>query len=66
MLAELDEILRKAHEVKASDVHILVGMPPMVRRFGEIRALPDYEPLSEKDTREMLTDVLDVLERRAC
>ncbi|NQU07875.1 MAG: type IV pili twitching motility protein PilT, partial [Candidatus Abyssubacteria bacterium] len=59
MLAELDEILHKAHEIKASDVHILVGMPPMIRQFGEIRAMPDRDPLTEKDTREMLTGILD-------
>ena len=59
MLAELDEILRKAHKVKASDVHILVDMPPMLRQFGEIRAMPDCESLTEKDVREMLTGILD-------
>jgi twitching motility protein PilT len=58
-LANLDEILKDAMEMKASDVHILVDMPPMVRLFGDIQQLPGFEALDKDKTRGMLLDMMD-------
>ncbi len=38
----MDDILRMAIERKASDIHITVGLPPMVRLDGEIVPLPSH------------------------
>jgi twitching motility protein PilT len=57
-LADLDKILKTAVELKASDVHIMVDMPPVMRLFGEIEKLPGFDTLDEKTTAEMLTGIL--------
>lgn len=53
----IDDILRAAMERKASDIHITVGLPPMIRMDGEMVQLP-YRPLTPQDTRRLIYDVL--------
>lgn len=53
----LDDILRVATERKASDVHITVGLPPMVRLDGELAPL-QFQALSPTDSRRLIYDVL--------
>ncbi len=53
----IDDILRLAMERKASDVHITVGLPPMIRLDGEICPLP-FHPLTPRDARRLIYDVL--------
>ncbi|MEQ1821881.1 MAG: type IV pilus twitching motility protein PilT [Fimbriimonadaceae bacterium] len=55
--SHLDEILHTAIERKASDIHITVGLPPMVRVDGEIVGLP-FAPLTEQETRRLIFDCL--------
>ena len=40
--------------MKASDLHISAGSPPMVRHDGEIRILPDRAGADARRTREKL------------
>ena len=60
----IDDVLRLAIDKKASDIHLTVGLPPMVRLDGEIIPLP-YHPLTPKDSRRLVYDTLtnDQLER---
>ncbi len=60
----IDDVLRIAIEKKASDIHITVGLPPMIRLDGEIMPLP-FSPLNPKDARRLVYDTLtnDQLER---
>lgn len=53
----LNDYLFDAIRVGASDLHIVAGLPPMVRVDGKVRAL-DYPPLRSTTTREMIYDVL--------
>lgn len=53
----IDEILRMAIERKASDIHITVGLPPMIRTDGELVPLP-YKPVGAQDARRMIYDTL--------
>jgi twitching motility protein PilT len=53
----LDEILRIAMEKKASDIHITVGLPPMLRVDGEMFPL-SFKPLRPEETRRMVYDTL--------
>ena len=46
-------ILAKAIEKKASDVHINVGMPPILRRNTELLDM-DFPVVSDKDAKEMV------------
>jgi twitching motility protein PilT len=54
----LDEILRMAHERKASDIHVTSGLPPMVRLDGEIVPLP-FEKMNDEVTKRMVYDILN-------
>jgi twitching motility protein PilT len=53
----IDDVLRMALERKASDIHLTVGLPPMIRLDGEIIPLP-FHPLSPRDSRRLIYDVL--------
>ncbi|MFW5698191.1 MAG: PilT/PilU family type 4a pilus ATPase, partial [Fimbriimonadaceae bacterium] len=60
----IDEILRVAVERKASDIHLTVGLPPMIRLDGEVIPLP-YEIVTPEHAKRMVYDTLttDDLER---
>ncbi len=53
----IDDILRLALERKASDIHLTVGLPPMIRLDGELTPLP-YPALTPRDTRRLIYDTL--------
>lgn len=53
----IDEILHMAVERKASDIHLTVGLPPMIRLDGDIIALP-YQVLQDADTRRLVYEAL--------
>ena len=55
--AHIDDILRAAIDRKASDIHLTVNLPPMVRIDGEMLPLP-YEPLTLEQTRRLVYDTL--------
>ncbi|MDX6475165.1 MAG: twitching motility protein PilT [Gaiellaceae bacterium] len=46
---ELDDLLRRAVEAGASDVHLKFGRPPMLRRDGSVAPLEGTEVLSNAD-----------------
>ena len=52
--APIDELFRTMVEMKASDLHISAGSPPMVRHDGEIVILPGRPVLSGEDTEKLL------------
>jgi twitching motility protein PilT len=53
----LNDYLFCAIEAGASDLHITVGLPPMIRVHGKIQPL-DYPPLTPTVAREMIYDIL--------
>ena len=55
--AEMDELFRTLVEMKASDLHMSVGSPPMVRHDGEIQALPGRAVLTAADTERILLPI---------
>ncbi|MCW3490292.1 type IV pilus twitching motility protein PilT [Dethiobacter alkaliphilus] len=57
-----DELLRKTVELEGSDLHLAVGMPPMVRVYGSLMPL-DLPVLRPSDVKEMLMPVLDDLQK---
>jgi twitching motility protein PilT len=50
----IDALFRTMVEMKASDLHISTGSPPMVRHDGEIVILPDRPILTAEDTEKLL------------
>ena len=53
----IDDLLRVAAEKHASDLHIAVGLPPMVRLDGSL-VRTDFRPLSPSDTQRLMYDIL--------
>ena len=52
--AEIEALFRVMVEMKASDLHMSVGSPPMVRHDGDVKALPGRAVLTPADTERML------------
>ena len=59
----LDRLLNQAYEQRASDLHLVVGVPPAFRITGEI-VLADADALSEEDSQAMADSLLNELQRR--
>lgn len=54
----IDDLLRTVHERGASDLHLTVGSPPVIRVDGDLRAL-GAEKLKPLDTMDMARELLD-------
>ncbi len=50
MDATLDQLLQRAIEANASDIHFKVGAPPVMRISGELRRMENLEVLKPADT----------------
>src|SRR5215212_10868749 len=57
------DILLEVIDAGASDLHLTVGAPPMVRERGRLRPL-DYPPLKSQDTREIVYSILNNDQRK--
>jgi twitching motility protein PilT len=55
---DLDVLLRSAHELGASDVHLKLGKPPMLRRDGALSELEGWQPLGAADLTAALEHVI--------
>lgn len=53
----IDDLLRVTVEKHASDLHITVGLPPMIRLDGSL-VRTDFRPLAPNDTQRLLYDIL--------
>lgn len=51
MINDIESILKKGLELKSSDIHITVGVPPMSRIDGNILPMEGYDVLTTDDTR---------------
>lgn len=54
----LDEYLLEAMKLKASDLHLTVALPPMVRINGQLQPLGDRPPLTPEQTREIVLSMI--------
>lgn len=51
---QIDLLLRKMVEMKASDLHVCVTAPPMVRLDGDMVAIPGTSPLTAEQVQNIL------------
>jgi len=58
---ELNPLLRRAVELGASDIHLKVGVPPILRRDGALGPLEEAPPLTDRDSET----VLEVIGKRS-
>jgi twitching motility protein PilT len=52
----IDELLRISIRLSASDLHLSAGMPPIIRRDGELQPLADFPLLNNKSICAFLTE----------
>jgi twitching motility protein PilT len=57
---DLNAVLGRAVELGASDIHLKVGQPPVLRRDGELGLLPEHAPLYDSDLEAVLAIVADM------
>ncbi len=55
---EMIDILRQAVKQGASDVHLLIGRPPMTRVHGEVIDLPGLRPITAEDSKLLIYSML--------
>ena len=56
-IISVEEVLAKAKEAGASDVHITVGVPPKMRVNGDLITM-DYERMLPPDTHRVVEDIM--------
>ena len=55
---EINELLKKAYALVASDLHIKVGSPPIVRIYGELTPLVSEKRLTNDDATKIALSVM--------
>ena len=53
------ELLTKMYKMGASDLHVVVDAPPMVRVHGGLEPMPGYPRLTPEDTQEIVYTVMN-------
>ncbi len=61
--AKIDKLLKLAVEQRASDLHVAVGAPPVLRVDGELVVLEGTEPLQPETAAAMLDYIMGEAER---
>ena len=61
---ELVSLLEQVVASGASDVHLKLGQPPVIRQDGELEPLPDHQPLGEGDLDDVLEAITAISPRR--
>lgn len=51
----LEDVIRK----RASDLHIQIGLPPMLRIDGSLTAIPGFNPLNAEEVEKLVFAILD-------
>src|SRR5438132_7973483 len=59
-LMDLNPLLRNAVELGASDIHLKIDQPPILRRDGSLGPMEDAKALTEADLRSVLELVTEI------
>lgn len=59
MVVNIKELLTKMIKLGGSDMHIVAGLPPMVRVHGSMEPLPGYKDLVSAETQEIIYTVMN-------
>ncbi len=60
----IETLLEQVIKFKASDLHIQVGLPPMLRVDGVLKAVPEVEVLNEEAVETLVFAILDEDQRQ--
>ncbi|AEE13952.1 twitching motility protein [Thermodesulfobium narugense DSM 14796] len=61
---EITELLEKATQMNASDIHISVGIPPVIRREGKLIRLEEYGNITPKIAFELIFSMLSDYQKK--
>ncbi len=61
----LDELFLIAHKRKASDLHIIVGMPPYLRIDGNLQPMKNYPKILKKTAETLILKILSEKQKSA-
>ena len=53
----INDLFKIATKSKASDLHIIVGKPPIVRIDGELRNIPNTENVSRAEAEKLIFSI---------
>src|SRR5207245_4877818 len=59
----IDDLLRQTVEAKASDLHLTVGVPPMIRIWGKLQPT-SQPPLTPEDTFQLTYSMLNTFQKQ--
>src|SRR4051794_2466062 len=62
-MPDIVEVLRATAQLGASDLHMVVGKPPMVRLQGKVIPLPGAAPVKADECQQMVYSVLTETQR---
>ncbi|MDP2168740.1 MAG: type IV pilus twitching motility protein PilT [Thermodesulfovibrionales bacterium] len=65
MKEQMDQVLKMAVSLNASDIHITVGRPPTLRRMGEMTALDKFPVITEEYSKRLIYGILTEAQQRA-
>jgi len=60
---EIIDILKAAVQKGASDLHLVIGQPPMVRQDGELKAMTEFPALTAEESKRMIYTLLSDTQR---
>lgn len=60
---EMDKYFERMFQAGASDLHMSVGMPPMIRHDGEMKPLPGFPVLDVETLERLLYEIMPVRNR---
>jgi len=55
---DINDLLKKAYALEASDLHIKVGSPPIVRIYGELTPMTTEQRVSQEDAMKIALSVM--------
>jgi len=63
-MAAIDQYFKEMQQQGASDLHLIVGRPPMIRLKGELTSL-DHPPLTAEGNKALLFEILSTEQQQA-
>jgi twitching motility protein PilT len=61
---QLDDLLDYVNKVEASDLHLKVGRPPMIRMRGEVLEIPNLPPMTQETTKSIALSLMDERQKK--
>jgi twitching motility protein PilT len=56
---EIIDIVKRAEAAKASDIHLVIGYPPIIRVMGQIAPLADFPFLTPEESKRLIYSMLN-------